>query len=190
MPTIGVLALQGAFGLHTTMLGSLGVDTVEVRRPHDLAQVDALVIPGGESSTISMLLERSGLFEPIAARLDGGMAALGTCAGAILLGAEILDGRDDQRCFSALDISVRRNAYGRQVDSFECRLDVAGIDHPMQASFIRAPIIERVGPDVEVAAEVDGQAVVCMHGPITVATFHPELNDDPSLHAAWLANFI
>lgn len=185
-----MLALQGAFGLHTNMLGSLGVDTVEVRRPHDLDEIDALVIPGGESSTISMLLERSELYEPIAARLAGGMAALGTCAGAIVLGAEILDGREDQRCFGALDIAVRRNAYGRQVDSFECRLDIDGIDHPMRASFIRAPVIERVGPDVVVAAEVDGRAVVCMHGSITVATFHPELNDDPSLHAMWLANFI
>jgi len=124
---------------------------------------------------MSMMLERSELFEPLAERLAGGMPALGTCAGMILLGAEIVDGRPDQRCFGAIDVSVRRNGYGRQVDSFDADLDVAGFDDPYPASFIRAPVVERVGDGVDVLAEVDGRPVLCASGPVVVASFHPEL---------------
>lgn len=149
--------------------------TAEVRRPEHLDDVDALVLPGGESGTMSMLLDRAELFDPIAKRLADGMPALGTCAGMILLGTEILDGRPDQRCFGAIDISVRRNAYGRQVDSFDAPLTVAGLDTPFDASFIRAPQVERVGEGVTVLAELDGRPVLCASGPVLVAAFHPEL---------------
>ncbi len=154
--------------------------TAEVRLPEHLDTVDALVLPGGESGTMSMLLERAELFDPIAKRLADGMPALGTCAGMILLAAEVLDGRPDQRCFGAVDISVRRNAYGRQVDSFDQAIDVsrAGVDDPavpFDASFIRAPQVERVGEGVAVLAELDGRPVLCASGPVLVAAFHPEL---------------
>jgi 5'-phosphate synthase pdxT subunit len=146
-----------------------------VRRAEHLVSVDALVVPGGESTTMSLLLERSGLFEPVAARLSEGMPALGTCAGMILLAREIIDGRPDQRCFGAIDIAVRRNGYGRQVDSFDVPLPVRDLDEPFAASFIRAPVVERVGDDVDVLAEVDGRPVLCASGPVVVAAFHPEL---------------
>jgi len=138
------------------------------------------VLPGGESTTISMLLERSELFDPVAERLRAGMPALGTCAGMILLAAEVVDGRPDQRYFGAIDLSVRRNGYGRQVDSFDEALDVtaAGVDEPevpFEASFIRAPVVERVGEGVDVLALVDDRPVLCASGPVLVAAFHPEL---------------
>jgi pyridoxal 5'-phosphate synthase pdxT subunit len=165
------------------MLSRLGVEPVACRLPPDLDDVDALVLPGGESTTMSMLLESSGLFEPLAERLAAGMPALGTCAGMILLGREILDGRDDQRCFDAIDIAVRRNAFGRQVDSFESDLDVSGVTGgPLHAVFIRAPVVEAVGDEVEVLATVDGRPVLCHQGHVLVAAFHPELVDDPRLH--------
>jgi pyridoxal 5'-phosphate synthase pdxT subunit len=184
---VGVLALQGAFARHAGSLDALGADPVEIRDPADLTAVEALVLPGGESSTMSMLLESSGLLEPIADRLDDGLPAFGTCAGMILLGSEILDGRADQRCFGAVDIAVRRNAFGRQIDSFEADLDIAGVDGgPVPAVFIRAPFVERAGPDVEILAEVDGHPVVCRQGPVLVAAFHPELSDDLRLHRLFL----
>ena len=172
---VGVLALQGAFARHIDAFRRLGVESAEVRRPSQLDDVDALVIPGGESGTMSMLLDRAELFDPIAKRLADGMATFGTCAGMILLGTEILDGRPDQRCFGAIDIAVRRNGYGRQVDSFDADLDVEGLDAPFAASFIRAPVVERVGGDVQVLAEVDDHPVLCTSGPVLVAAFHPEL---------------
>jgi pyridoxal 5'-phosphate synthase pdxT subunit len=184
---VGVLALQGAAAKHAAMLARLGAEVVEVRTPAALAEVDALVIPGGESTTISMLLESSGLFEPLAERLEAGLPVLGTCAGMILLASEILDGRDDQRCFGAIDIEVRRNAFGRQVDSFEAELDVTGLaDSPFHAVFIRAPVVERAGPEVEVLATVAGQPVLCRRARVMVAAFHPELGDDPRLHELFL----
>lgn len=184
---VGVLALQGAFARHAACLGALGAEVREVRQPDDLTEVDALVLPGGESTTMSMLLESSGLFDAIAARLRDGMPALGTCAGMILLGAEILDGRPDQRCLGAVDISVRRNAFGRQIDSFEADLLLAGLPgDPFRAIFIRAPFVERTGPGVEVLATVDGHAVVCRQGAVTVTAFHPELTPDPRLHDLFL----
>jgi 5'-phosphate synthase pdxT subunit len=186
---VGVLALQGAFAAHARTLADLGAEPVLVRRPDQLDGVDALVLPGGESTTMSMMLESSGLFDPVAERLAGGMPAFGTCAGMILLGTDILDGRHDQRCFEAVDIAVRRNAFGRQVDSFESELDVEGIaepERPFHAVFIRAPFVERAGPDVEVLATVDGHPVLCRQGSVLVAAFHPELGDDPRLHRLFL----
>jgi 5'-phosphate synthase pdxT subunit len=184
---VGVLALQGAFARHAACLRTVGAHPVEVRSRADLDDVGALVLPGGESTTMSMLLESGGLFEPIAALLDAGIPTLGTCAGMILLGREILDGRPDQRCFGAVDISVRRNAFGRQVDSFEADLvlDELGAT-PFRAVFIRAPFVERTGPDVEVLATVDGHPVLCRSGAVTVAAFHPELTDDLRLHELFL----
>ena len=187
MLKVGVLALQGAFAAHARCLAALGAEPRLVKRPADLAQVDALVLPGGESTTMSMLLDSAELFEPLAARLAAGMPTLGTCAGMILLGTEILDGRADQRCLGAVDISVRRNAFGRQVDSFEADLDVPGIDGgPFRAVFIRAPYVERAGADVEVLVAVDGHPVLCRQGPVTVAAFHPELSDDLRFHERFL----
>jgi 5'-phosphate synthase pdxT subunit len=184
---VGVLALQGAFARHAATLAALGGEPVLVKRPDQLDGVDALVLPGGESTTMSMLLESSGCFEPIAERLAAGLPTLGTCAGMILLGAEVLDGRPDQRCFGAVDISVRRNAFGRQVDSFEADLPVTGLEGgPFHAVFIRAPFVERAGPEVEVLATVDGHPVLCRQGAVTVAAFHPELSDDARLHERFL----
>jgi 5'-phosphate synthase pdxT subunit len=185
---VGVLALQGAFALHARALARLGVDAVEVRTPAELAGVDALVIPGGESTTMSKLLESQELFEPLAERLDGGMPALGTCAGMILLAREVLDGRADQRSFGAVDIAVRRNAFGRQVDSFEADLQVVGLpEAPVHAVFIRAPIVEVVGEGVEILAQVEGgRPVACRQGPVLVTSFHPELSPDLRVHELFL----
>ena len=184
---VGVLALQGAVGLHAEALRDLGAEPVLVRTPEQLAGVDALVVPGGESTTISMLLESSGLAGAVAERLADGMPAFGTCAGMILLATEVLDGRPDQRSYGAIDVSVRRNAFGRQVDSFETDLDVAGLDGgPFHAVFIRAPVVERVGPDVEVLASVDGRPVLARQGAVFVSAFHPELTPDLRLHERFL----
>ena len=184
---VGVLALQGAFARHAACLEALGARAREVRTPADLAEVDALILPGGESTTMSMLLESSGLADPLAARLHAGLPTLGTCAGMILLGAEILDGRPDQRCFGAVDISVRRNAFGRQVDSFEADLVLPDLPGgPFRAVFIRAPFVERTGAGVDVLATVDGHPVLCRQGAVTVAAFHPELTPDLRLHERFL----
>ncbi|MCB1269608.1 MAG: pyridoxal 5'-phosphate synthase glutaminase subunit PdxT [Microthrixaceae bacterium] len=188
MVTVGVLALQGAFGLHVDLLESLGVRAVEVRRADQLDSVDRLVLPGGESTTMSMLAERFDLLEPLRDFCRSGRPVFGTCAGAILLGSEILDGRDDQHCLGAVDISVRRNGFGRQVDSFEIDVDVdalatAGLgDAPFHAVCIRAPVIERVGDGVEVMARIDGSPALVRDGAIMVAIFHPELAGDRRLH--------
>ena len=185
-PTVGVLSLQGAFGLHSVALADLGARTLEVRTPADLERVDALVMPGGESTTMSMLLESSGLFDAIAERLDGGMPVFGTCAGMILLASDVIDGRSDQRSFDAVDLAVRRNGYGRQVDSFEANLDVTGFDPPFPAVFIRAPVVESAGPEVTVLAHHEGRPVLAQQGRVTVAAFHPELAGDSRLHARFL----
>jgi len=184
---VGVRALQGDVREHSRALDALGADVVEVRTLGDLSAVDALVLPGGESTTIAKLLDFSGLFGPVAERLDAGMPALGTCAGMILLASEVLDGRPDQRSFGAIELAVRRNAFGSQVDSFEVDLAIAGMaGGPYPAIFIRAPYVERVGDDVEVLAEVDGHPVLCRSGPIMVATFHPELAGDLRLHQLFM----
>ena len=189
---VGVLALQGAFGLHAQVLRSLGAATVEVRRPEQLADVDRLVVPGGVFTTMSMLAERFGLLDPLSEFCASGRPVLGTCAGAILLSSEILDGRDDQRCLAAVDISVRRNGFGRQVDSFEADVSVpalveAGLgEHPFHAVCIRAPVIERAGPGVEVMATIDDRPAMVRDGAIMVTIFHPELAGDPRLHELFL----
>jgi len=193
-PKIGILALQGASALHAEAVSALGAHPVEVRRPEDLAGVEAVILPGGESTTVSRLLATSGLDDALAERLADGLPAFGTCAGMILLAAEILDGRPDQRCFGAVDVGVRRNAFGRQVDSFEVPLAVSGLaggDFP--ATFIRAPVVERVGEGVEVLATITPpvggvQPVLCRQGSVLVAAFHPELSDDLRLHQTFLAS--
>jgi 5'-phosphate synthase pdxT subunit len=182
----GVLALQGAFARHAEVLRACGAHPVEVRTPEQLSVVDALVLPGGESTTMSMMLERNELFEPLHERLRTGLPAFGTCAGLILLAAEVLDGRADQRSFGVVDVDVRRNAYGRQVDSFEADLSVAGLDGSFPAVFIRAPSIERAGDGVEVLATLDDRPVLARQGPVLVAAFHPELSDDARLHQLFL----
>jgi 5'-phosphate synthase pdxT subunit len=170
------------------VLDDLGVATQEVRAPGDLDDIAGIVIPGGESTTISLMLDRNELRTPLSERLAGGMPALGTCAGMILLATNVLDGRPDQRSLGVLDIDVRRNAFGRQVDSFEADLDVRGLDGgPVHAVFIRAPIVERVGPSVEVLAEIDGGPVAVRRGAIIATAFHPELSDDARLHELFLS---
>jgi 5'-phosphate synthase pdxT subunit len=186
VPRVGVLALQGAFAAHAERLTDLGAATRLVRTPAQLDEVDALVMPGGESTTMSMLLTSSGLFDAIAHRLEGGMPTFGTCAGMILLADEVLDGRPDQRSLAAIDIAVRRNGYGRQLDSFETDLVLVGEDEPFHGVFIRAPKVVRVGPAVEVLAEHEGVPVLARQGAITVAAFHPELAPDARLHAQFL----
>ena len=186
---IGVLSLQGATAAHTEALRRLGADAVTVKAPTDLDGVDGLVLPGGESTTISFLLDSSGLRGPIAERLAAGLPAFGTCAGMILLATDVLDGRPDQQSFGVIDLAVRRNAFGRQVDSFEADLAVTGLDEPFHAVFIRAPGVESAGPGVEVLAEVDGRAVLCRQGAIMVSAFHPELTDDLRLHEMFLDSF-
>ena len=177
---IGVLALQGAFAAHSDCLTSIGVQSIEVRTPEQLNSVDALLMPGGESSTMSQLLESSGLFDPISTRIADGMPVFGTCAGMILLASEILDGRSDQRSFSAIDISVRRNAFGRQVDSFEGAINSSVGD--FHGVFIRAPRIERVGDEVEVLGSINDEPVLVRQGNVLAASFHPELSNDARLH--------
>ena len=191
-PRVGVLALQGAFAAHQEVFNGLGVATSEVRTPGDLAGVDALVMPGGESTTMSRLLETSGLFDPLAERIADGLAVFGTCAGMILLAADVCDGRRDQRSFGAIDLVVRRNGYGRQIDSFETDLDVAALaaagfeDKPFHAVFIRAPLVERAGAGVTVMATYDDHPVLCRQASVWAAAFHPELSGDSRLHALFL----
>jgi 5'-phosphate synthase pdxT subunit len=183
---VGVLALQGAFAAHSECLQSLGCDTREVRLPQDLDDVSALVMPGGESSTMSQLLLSSGLFDVIDQRIKNGMPVFGTCAGMILLASEILDGRPDQRSFSAIDISVRRNAFGRQIDSFESTISTSvGEFHGV---FIRAPRIERLGPDVQVVGQLNGEPVLVQQNNVLAASFHPELSGDARMHRYFLDN--
>jgi 5'-phosphate synthase pdxT subunit len=179
----GVLALQGAFREHCGALRDVGLDAVEVRVPGDLGGVDGLVIPGGESTTMSKLMAAYGLEEPILDLHRRGGAIFGTCAGMIVLAATAVDGRPDQRYLGLIDIDVRRNAYGRQVSSFEAPVRIQGEDLPMHGVFIRAPRIERVGDGVEVVATLDGVPVAARQGSVMVAAFHPELTTDRRLHA-------
>jgi 5'-phosphate synthase pdxT subunit len=185
--TTGVLALQGAFALHQRMLESLGESVVQVRRPEELAGLDRLVVPGGESTTMSMLAERFELLDPLRTFAASGRPVLGTCAGAILLSSEILDGRSDQHCLGVIDISTRRNGFGRQVDSFEEEVSIEALgDEPFHAVCIRAPVIERAGPGVEVLARIDAHPALVRTGAIMVSIFHPELSGDTRLHRWFL----
>jgi 5'-phosphate synthase pdxT subunit len=190
---VGILALQGDVREHAESLRDLGVEAVAVRTASQLDEVEALVLPGGESTTMSLLLDSSGLASPLGERLASGMPAFGTCAGMILLSRRILDGRPDQLCYGAIDVTVRRNAFGRQVQSFETDLVVNGLEAPFHAVFIRAPAVEEAGPEVEVLARVGnepdgepGPAVLCRQGPVLVAAFHPELSGDRRLHQLFL----
>ena len=168
------------------MLRDLGVETLQVRTPADLELVDALVMPGGESTTMSHLLQTSGLFDAIDARLKQGMPVFGTCAGMILLAKGVLDGRSDQRSFGAIDIDVKRNAYGRQIDSFETDIALDGMVEDFHAVFIRAPQIARIGDDVTVLARHNEDVVLARQGPVMVASFHPELTSDTRIHAMFI----
>jgi 5'-phosphate synthase pdxT subunit len=189
---IGVLALQGDVREHLAALAECGARAVPVRRPGELDAVDALVLPGGESTTMSRLLETFELLEPVRSRIAGGMPVYGSCAGMILLATEVLDGRPDQRQLGGLDVVVRRNAFGRQVDSFETDLAVTGVDGgPVHAVFIRAPWVESVGPGVEVLATVprrpeagaaEGRIVAVRQGMVLATAFHPELTGDVRVH--------
>lgn len=188
-PRVGVLGLQGDVTEHLAVLSELGAEATVVRRKKDVAGLEALVLPGGESTTMSFLLSSSGLDVELEQMVGAGLPMLGTCAGMILLAKEALDGRPDQRYFGAIDLVVRRNGFGRQVRSFEVDLDVKGLDEPMHAVFIRAPAVERTGAEVDVLAEVDvpGQPgerrpVVCAAGSVIVSSFHPELEGDGRLH--------
>ena len=165
------------------MLASCAVDSVEVRRPEDLDGIDGLVLPGGESTTIGKLAGIFGLLEPLRKAIASGLPAYGSCAGMILLADEVLDGTSDQQLIGGVDMAVRRNAFGRQVDSFETDLDVPALGAtPLRAIFIRAPWVERVGPAVEVLAESAGRIVAIRQGPLLATAFHPELTDDARVH--------
>ena len=190
-PTIGVFALQGDVREHLRALADLGVDAITVRRPSELERCDGLIIPGGESTTMFKLARTFELFEPIQKRIAGGMPTFGTCAGMIMLADRIVDGTADQETLGGLDITVRRNAFGRQVDSFEGNLEFAGLDGPMHAVFIRAPWVEQVGADVEVLArvasgEAAGRIVAVRQGPLLATSFHPEVGSDSRIHRVFV----
>jgi 5'-phosphate synthase pdxT subunit len=185
--TVGVFALQGDVREHLQVLGGLGVRAVTVRRTSELDACDALVIPGGESTTMAKLARAFDLFEPIRQRIKEGMPAFGTCAGMILLADRIEDGAPGQETLGGLDITVRRNAFGRQVDSFEGDLDLAGLDARVHAIFIRAPWVESAGDSVEVLARVGrgpaaGRIVAVRQGPLMATSFHPEVGGDSRVH--------
>jgi 5'-phosphate synthase pdxT subunit len=200
-PVVGVLALQGDVREHVAAVSSCDLQAVPVRRPAELDAVDALIIPGGESTTMSRLLTTFELLEPVRARIASGMPAYGSCAGMILLATDILDGRPDQEQLGGLDVVVRRNAFGRQVDSFEADVAVDGVaGGPVRAVFIRAPWVEKVGADVEVLATVPpltltgtdsgaaaGRAVAVRQGSVLATSFHPEITGDLRVHALFCA---
>ena len=209
---IGVLALQGDVTEHLRALADIGIAGRPVRRPPDLPGLDGIILPGGESTTMTMLLASSGLLEPLGKEIAAGLAVFGTCAGMILLGTSVTGGRQDQTCFGAIDLTVRRNGYGRQLASFECDLDVPVIGHePLHAVFIRAPLVESTGVDVEILSVVEPSAdatdgsgpgvtipggltdvalatpVLCRQGPVLVAAFHPELTGDRRVHRLFVS---
>lgn len=212
-PVIGVLALQGDVREHLRAIAEGGGVGRPVRRPEELAGIDGLVIPGGESTTIGKLAEEFGLLEPVHQFVADGGAVYGSCAGMIMLAGEILDGRPDQRGFGGIDMTVRRNAFGRQVDSFEAPVEIDGVDGgPFQAVFIRAPWVERVGPGVEVLGRINpagaggegrgnghggpaqpgpepdaGRIVAVRQGNLLATAFHPELTGDPRVHRYFVA---
>jgi 5'-phosphate synthase pdxT subunit len=203
---VGLLSLQGDVAEHSAALIDIGVAPRRVRRPEDLVGLDGIILPGGESTTMSMLLQSSGLADPLGKELAAGLPALGTCAGMILLGTDAVDGRPDQHYFAAIDLTVRRNGFGRQLESFECELDAPALaGGPLHAVFIRAPLVETVGPDVEVLASLPARAgdddggrhvpfgdgrvvpVLCRHGAVLVAAFHPELTPDRRVHELFVS---
>ena len=182
---VGVLALQGDTREHLAALRDAGASAMTVRRREELDAVDALVIPGGESTTMSHLLRELDLLEPLRKRLADGLPAYGACAGMILLASEILDAGADGReavPLAGIDITVRRNAFGRQVDSFEGDVEFSGFDEPVHAVFIRAPWVERVGDGVQVLARAAGHVVAVRQGPVLATAFHPEVTGDRRIH--------
>ena len=180
MPATGVLALQGDFREHLTMLARVGTDPIPVRTPAELDRVEALVMPGGESTTIGKLADRFGLIEPLRQRILGGMPVYGTCAGLIFLATAVTEG--EQQLLGVLDAVVQRNAFGRQNESFEEDLDIIGLDAPFRAVFIRAPWVAKLGDEVEVLATIDSHPVMVRQGGILASSFHPELTDDTRIH--------
>ncbi|MFI8964400.1 pyridoxal 5'-phosphate synthase glutaminase subunit PdxT [Streptomyces sp. NPDC053493] len=185
-PVIGVLALQGDVREHLIALAAADAVARPVRRPEELAEVDGLVIPGGESTTISKLAALFGLTEPLRERIAAGFPVYGTCAGLIMLADKILDPRSGQETFGGIDMIVRRNAFGRQNESFEAGVTVAGIDSPVEGVFIRAPWVESVGARVEVLAEHDGHIVAVRQDKVLATSFHPELTGDHRIHALFV----
>ncbi|HEX6249248.1 MAG TPA: pyridoxal 5'-phosphate synthase glutaminase subunit PdxT [Nocardioidaceae bacterium] len=190
-PLVGVLALQGDVREHRAMLERAGARTIGVRRPSELAQVDGIVLPGGESTTMYKLARTFEMFEPLRNAIRAGLPAYGTCAGMIMLADHIENGVPDQETLGGLDIVVRRNAFGRQVDSFEAELDVTGLSDPFHAMFIRAPWVEKVGQGVEVVARVAagqavGRIVAVRQANLLATSFHPEITGDHRMHALFV----
>ena len=189
---IGILALQGdvAENFMSTMMAmnELGIDgsVSQVKTPDQISAVDGLIIPGGESTMMGQLSLTNGAMNSLKEKIESGMPVLGICAGMILLSSTISDGRSDQIPLGAIDIDVRRNGYGRQIDSFETELEIDGLDGPFHGVFIRAPVVERVGEAVDVLAAVDRQPVLCRQGSVLVAAFHPELVDDDRIHRVFM----
>ena len=186
MPSIGVFALQGDVREHLQALTALGADVFPVRRPAELDRCDGLVLPGGESTTMAKLARSFELLDPLRERVAGGMPTFGTCAGMILLADRIEGGTVGQETIGGLDVTVRRNAFGRQVDSFEADLDFTGLDSPVHAVFIRAPWVEAAGPAVEVLAEAHGHPVAVRQGHLLATSFHPEVDGDGRVHRVFL----
>jgi 5'-phosphate synthase pdxT subunit len=191
VPTIGVLALQGDVREHRRVLESCGAPTAVVRRPEELERVGALVIPGGESTTMWRLARTFELLDPLRKRIEQGMPAYGSCAGMIMLADRILEGAPGQETIGGIDMLVRRNAFGRQVDSFEGDVRMSGLDEPFHAVFIRAPWVESVGADAEVlgraeSGESAGRIVAVRQGHLLATSFHPELTGDPRIHGLFL----
>ncbi|MEU7039685.1 pyridoxal 5'-phosphate synthase glutaminase subunit PdxT [Streptomyces varsoviensis] len=186
-PLVGVLALQGDVREHLVALGEAGAVGRPVRRPQELAEVDGLVIPGGESTTISKLAVAFGLLEPLRARVRTGLPVYGSCAGMIMVADKLLDGREDQETLGGIDMIVRRNAFGRQNESFEAAVEVAGVSGgPVEGVFIRAPWVESTGAGVEVLAVHDGHTVAVRQGRVLATSFHPELTGDHRVHALFV----
>lgn len=190
-PTIGILAVQGDVREHAAALTALGAEVVRIRRPEEIEIIDGLVIPGGESTVMDKLTRAFGLREPLRRRLREGLPAYGSCAGMIMLADRLADARPDQQTLGGLDITVRRNAFGRQVDSFEQDLDFAGLDAPVHAVFIRAPWVEEAGEGVEVLARVSGgpaagRIVAVRQGNVMATSFHPEVGGDRRIHAEFV----
>lgn len=191
-PTVGVFALQGDVREHLRVLADLGAEAIGVRRPSELERCDGFVLPGGESTTMDKLARTFELYEPLSKRIAGGMPTFGTCAGMIMLADRIEDGLDGQETLGGLDVTVRRNAFGRQVDSFETELEFEPFAAPVHAVFIRAPWVEEAGPEVQVLARVPtgrdaaGAIVAVQQGPLLATSFHPEVAQDDRIHRYFL----
>ena len=180
MARVGVLALQGDVREHLRIVEELGAQASEVKHPEQLEQIDALIIPGGESTTIGKLATRFGLIDPLRGAINEGLPVYGTCAGMILLASSVTEG--DQPLIGALDVVVKRNAFGRQNESFEADVAIEGMDDPFHAVFIRAPWIEKIGSEVEVLADIDDHPVMVRQGKLLATSFHPELTGDGRIH--------